>query len=49
MKLREKGIEYIENNDIDEMQTYGITSVPCLRIDDKLYQFKEAIDWVNAQ
>lgn len=48
-KLKMKGIEYTENNDVDEMQALGITSVPCLMIDGKLYQFIESINWVNHQ
>ena len=33
--------------DIDKMESLGITSAPVLGVDDKLLTFKEAVDWVN--
>lgn len=46
-KLDEKGIAYEENNSIDEMQALGITQVPMLKVNEELYAFKQAVDWVN--
>lgn len=48
-KLKEKNIEYIEVNDIDEMIRLGLTYAPALKIDDKMMEFNEAIQWANAQ
>ena len=48
-KLAQKGIKYTEVEDIIEMNNLGILSVPCLKVDDKLMKFKEAVEWVNAQ
>ena len=48
-KLKEKNIEHIEINDIDEMIRLGLTYAPALKIDDKMMEFNEAIQWVNAQ
>ena len=42
-KLDSEGIEYEVCDDIKEMQTLGITVVPVLKIEDKLYNFSEAI------
>lgn len=46
-KLKEKGIEYIENNDVDEMISKGWRSAPILEVDGEGLKFKEAVDWVN--
>ncbi len=48
-KLDEKGIEYKENNDVDEMIAKGWRSAPVLEIDGKGLMFKEAVDWVNER
>lgn len=48
-KLDDKGILYAENNSIDAMAALGITKVPILSIDGELYEFKEAVDWVNMK
>lgn len=48
-KLAEKGIQYTENNSVDEMLKLGIEAVPVLKVNDRLLDFKEAIDWVNKQ
>lgn len=49
MKLEQKGIEYEENNSVDEMIALGMMSAPALSVDGKLMDFKEANDWINAQ
>lgn len=48
-KLAEKGVLYTENNSVDEMLKLGIEAVPVLKVNDRLLDFKEAIDWVNKQ
>ncbi len=48
-KLAEKGVQYTENNSVDEMLTLGIEAVPVLNVNDRLLDFKEAVDWVNKQ
>lgn len=48
-KLAEKGIQYTENNSVDEMLKLGIEAVPVLKVNDRLLDFKGAVDWVNKQ
>nr|DAJ43019.1 MAG TPA: NrdH [Caudoviricetes sp.] len=48
-KLAEKGVQYTENNSVDEMLTLGIEAVPVLKVNDRLLDFKGAVDWVNKQ
>ena len=48
-KLKEKNIEYIEVNDVDEMIRLELTYAPALKVDEKMMEFNEAIQWVNAQ
>ena len=50
MKLKQKGIEYTENDDVDYMiNELGIHSAPALRVDDVVYNFTDAVKWVNEQ
>ena len=46
-KLNDKAISYTENNSVDEMTALGITQVPVLSVNGNLYEFKEAVEWVN--
>lgn len=48
-KLDAKGIEYIVNNNEDDMKTLGIVTVPCLEVDGTLMDFKMAVDWIGAR
>lgn len=48
-KLAEKGVQYTENSSVDEMLKLGIEAVPVLKVNDRLLDFKEAVDWVNKQ
>lgn len=48
-KLKQKGIEYEENTDIELMQAQGFTEAPQLEVDEKIYNFKEAITWIGEQ
>lgn len=47
-KLDEKGIEYKECVDLDEMRELGIMSVPQLKNDGELMDFMTALAWVNS-
>ena len=44
-KLQEKGIEYKEFNDEDEMQRMGILSVPVMDVDGEQLDFPAAIKY----
>lgn len=48
-KMEAKGIEYEENNSVDEMTLLGITHVPVLFVDENRMEFSEANQWINAQ
>ena len=48
-KLREKGIEYKEFNDEDEMQRMGILSVPVMDVDGEQLDFPAAIKYINER
>ena len=48
-KLKEKNIQYTENNSIDEMLSLGINEVPVLMVDSQFLKFKEAVNWINEQ
>lgn len=48
-KLEEKNIRYEERDDMDEMLSLGIMSVPYLKVGEKLFDFREAILWANAK
>lgn len=42
-KLDSEGVEYEVCEDIETMKSLGIMSVPVLKVDDKTYNFSEAI------
>lgn len=46
-KLAQKNIEYVENEDIDYMESIGIMSVPMLEVDGQLLDFVTANNWIN--
>lgn len=48
-KLDEKNISYTEYDNIEFMKDMGITTVPVLNVNNKLLEFKSAVDWVNQQ
>ncbi len=48
-KLDQKNIEYIVESDKRKIVNMGFYSVPILQIDEKYYDFGEAIKWVNSQ
>ena len=48
-KLHLEDIKFEVCEDIDKMESLGITSAPVLGVDDKLLTFKEAVDWINNE
>lgn len=48
-KLKQKGINYNENNDVELMEQKGFLSVPKLEVDGVVYDFKEAVKWIGEQ
>lgn len=46
--LDEKNIPYTENTSVDEMLSLGITKVPVLSVDGRLYDCGAAINWANT-
>lgn len=46
-KLEDKGIEFVENNSVEEMTELGIAQVPVLSVCGALLDFKNAVTWVN--
>ena len=49
VKLKQKGINYIENTDKDEMIAKGFKEAPKLEVDGVVMGFKEAVDWIKEQ
>ena len=47
-KLKQKGIDYDEVNDVSIMEEKGFLSVPMLEVDGKIMDFKAANDWINT-
>lgn len=48
-KLSEKGIAYSEVSSVENMTALGITHVPVLSVYGELYDFKDAVEWINKQ
>lgn len=46
-KLDERGIEYTENNSVEEMISLGFTHVPMLKVDEKIMDFNEALVFIK--
>ena len=49
LKLAQKNMEYKEVNDIDLMISMGIKSAPQMDVDGQMYDFPEAIKYVNER
>ena len=47
MKMDQKNVEYTVCTDVDEMRKLGLLSAPYLGVDDKLYDFTQALQFVN--
>lgn len=48
LMLKNAGIEYTENNNIEEMLALGITQVPVLSVDGELLSYNDAKTWVQS-
>lgn len=48
-KLEQKNISFLENDNINQMMAIGMMSAPMLSVNGNLYNFPQAIEWVNAQ
>lgn len=48
-KMDTAGVKYEINSNVDEMLQKGMTSVPMLEVDNVLFDFKGAVDWINRQ
>lgn len=49
LKLQQKGIEYEEIDDVEQMKAMGFNEAPKLSVDGVIYGFKEAVDWIKEQ
>ena len=49
LKLKQKNINFEENNDVELMVQKGFKSAPVLEVDGVAYNFKEAVDWIGEQ
>ena len=47
-KLIEHNIDFIENNNVDEMTNLGFVSVPILEANGVRMGFKEAVEWIGV-
>lgn len=47
-KLKEKGVEYKEETDVNKLVEKGLKTVPVLEVDDKLLTFYDAVKYVNG-
>jgi len=47
-KLNQKNVRYTECNDVAEMETKGISTVPCLDVEGEIMDFGKAVKWVNS-
>ena len=48
-KLNAKNISYEEINDTNIMQEKGFEFMPMLEVDNTVYNFKEAVEWIGGQ
>ena len=47
-KLKQKGVEYQEVNDIDLMLEKGFKSMPMLEVDGVVINFQKALEWIKT-
>lgn len=48
MKLRDKGVEYTVNTNVDDMIAKGFQNAPILEVDGKYYEFGEAVKYIGT-
>lgn len=46
-QLKQKNIEFIVKDDINEMLELGFTSAPILEVNGNYMRFKDALNWVK--
>lgn len=49
LKLKQKGINYEENNNVEEMTAKGFQEAPKLEVDGIIMDFKKAVEWIGEQ
>lgn len=49
IKLKQKNIDFLENNDVELMIQKGFTMAPILEVDGVAYNFREAVEWIGEQ
>ena len=49
LKLIGKNIKFKEITSMEAIEKLGFLSAPILKVNDEYLQFKQAVDWVNAQ
>ena len=47
--LKQKGIKYEEDNDVQHMLDLGVQSAPQLCVDGELMDFSKAVTWLKGQ
>ena len=47
-KLKQKNIEFEENNSVEEMTAKGFKEAPKLEVDGVVMDFKEAVEWIKT-
>ena len=48
-KIQQHNIGYNVNHDVELMKEKGFDFLPKLEVDNVIYNFKEAVDWIGAQ
>jgi len=48
LKLKQKGINYVEVDDLEKMKELGLMSAPYLKVEEKLMGFADAIQYINS-
>ena len=48
-KLDQSGITYETVNDVEAMKAKGFDEAPKLEVDNVVYGFKEAVEWLKGQ
>ena len=46
-KLQKCEINYSENTDSNKVLELGLTSFPMLKVNEKMLDFREAVQWIN--
>lgn len=49
IKLAQKGIDFEEIDDLDEMRRIGLKSAPALRVEGEILDFNAAIAWLREK